>query len=565
MLDYNHEGIRLDSKRVRTGVPILQDPVRNRGTAFTEKERAQLGLKGLLPPRVSSQEYQVDRIMANLRSSKTDLDRYVLLTALQDRNEQLYYRVVMDNMNELMPIIYTPTVGEACQKFGHIFRRARGMYLSTEDEGQIRSILDNWPYPDVRVIVVTDGERILGLGDLGADGMGIPIGKLALYKACAGVNPRYCLPITLDVGTENEGMLQDPLYIGLPQKRVRGEEYDAFIEEFMVAVNDKFPKAIVQFEDFANRNAFRLLEAYRNRYTVFNDDIQGTASVTLAGLLTALRVTGGELEDQRVLFLGAGEAGIGIGNLFSSALMREGLKADEARSHCWFFDSTGLVVSSRNNLATHKVPYAHDAPETDSLLEAVRALKPTALIGVSGQPESFPREVIELMTELNETPIIFALSNPTSRAECTAVQAIQWSKGRCVFASGSPFDKVEYEGRSIVPGQSNNAYIFPGLGLGLIVSEAKTIPDELFTIAAEALTETVGEHDLQIGRIFPSLTRIREVSAHIAIRVAEYVFDNHLSERVMPDDLRSEIEDAMFDPTYSYAEGTIEKSESAGS
>jgi len=550
MFDDHNDEIILEPGSVHRGGKLLNDPVRNKGTAFTEEERSVLGLKGLLPPRISSEELQVSRVMENIRNAKTDLDRYVLLAALQDRNQTLFYRVVIDHLKELMPIIYTPTVGEACQKFAHIFRRPRGMYLSADDSGHIEKILHNWPHQDVRVIVVTDGERILGLGDLGADGMGIPIGKLALYTACAGVHPSNCLPITLDVGTENEDLLRDPLYIGLPRRRLRGAPYDEFIDEFMESVSNVFPSAIVQFEDFANRNAFRLLRKYRDRYATFNDDIQGTASVILAGLFTSLRLTGGEFEDQTILFLGAGEAGIGIGNLFGSALVQRGLDLDEARSHCWFFDSTGLVVGSRDDLADHKLPFAHDADETSDLLEAIRRLRPTALIGVSGQPGSFTREVVELMSEINDTPIIFALSNPTSKAECTARQAIRWSGGRCVFASGSPFDMVEYAGRTYVPGQANNAYIFPGLGLGLVISEADIIPDEMFTVAAKALTEMVSDHDLQIGRIFPSLARIREVSAHIAVQVARYVFDEGLTRKRMPDDLESEIKQAMFDPMY---------------
>jgi len=539
------------------GVKLLHDPVRNKGTAFSQEERRLLGLRGLLPPRVSSEELQVDRVMENLRAKSTDLERYVLLLALQDRNENLFYRVVMDHLKELMPIIYTPTVGEACQKFGHIFRRPRGLYLSAEDKGEIRDVLDNWPHRDVRVIVVTDGERILGLGDLGADGMGIPIGKLSLYTACAGIHPTQCLPITLDVGTENEDLLVDPLYIGLPQRRLRGEDYDAFIEEFVLAVKETFPRAVLQFEDFANRNAFRLLRTYRDRFTVFNDDIQGTASVTLAGLLSALRITGQKLTDQRVLFYGAGEAGIGIGDLLTSALMTEGLTKEEARSRCWFVDSKGLVVSSREDLADHKVRFAHDAPFMSDVLEIIEHVQPTALIGVSGQPATFTRPVIERMANLNERPIIFALSNPTSKSECTARQAYRWSDGRCVFASGSPFDMVEYKGRSFVPGQANNAYIFPGLGLGLIASGATRVPDELFTIAARALVEIVSVHDLELGRIFPSLARIRSVSAHIAVAVAERVFELGLTDQDRPDDLVATVAETMYQPDYPDYAATV--------
>ena len=546
--DPNHTHNEPDA--VHRGVKLLHDPIRNKGTAFTAEERDLLGLRGLLPPRVSSEDLQVRRVMENLRGKSTDLGRYVLLTALQDRNENLFYRVIMDHLKELMPIIYTPTVGEACQKFAHIFRRPRGLYLSADDKGSLRDVMDNWPHDDVRVIVVTDGERILGLGDLGADGMGIPIGKLALYTACAGIHPTQCLPITLDVGTENPDLLSDPLYIGLPQRRLRGEDYDAFVEEFVTAVMDRYPNAVLQFEDFANRNAFRLLRAYRDRFTVFNDDIQGTASVTLAGLLSALRLTGQDLKDQRVLFYGAGEAGIGIGDLLSSALVSEGRSLDEARGASWFMDSKGLVVASRTDLADHKQRYAHDAPFVDNIIDAIELIRPTALIGVSGQPGTFTKRAVRLMSEINERPIIFALSNPTSKSECTARQAYTWSDGQCVFASGSPFDLVEFGGATFVPGQANNAYIFPGLGLGLIVSGATRVPDELFAVAARALADIVSEHDLRMGRIFPSLTRIREVSAHIAMAVAERVFELGLSRQEKPDDLEAAIREAMYDPEY---------------
>jgi len=548
-----------ESGAAHRGVKLLHDPIRNKGTAFTADERKLLGLRGLLPPRVSTEDLQVRRIMENLRAKNTDLERYILLSALQDRNENLFYRVVMDHLKELMPIIYTPTVGEACQKFGHIFRRPRGLYLSAEDEGDLARIMDNWPHKDVRVIVVTDGERILGLGDLGADGMGIPIGKLSLYTACAGIHPTQCLPITLDVGTENKELLGDPLYIGLPRHRLRGEEYDAFIEEFVSAVQQKFPRAVLQFEDFANQNAFRLLRTYRDRLTTFNDDIQGTASVTLAGLISALRITRQELKDQRVLFYGAGEAGIGIGDLLTSALVADGMPLDDARKRSWFMDSKGLVVASREGLADHKQRYAHEGVFTPDLVEAINQIRPTAIIGVSGQPGTFTRAAVERMAALNERPIVFALSNPTSKSECTARQAYNWSKGQCVFASGSPFDVVEYGGRTFVPGQANNAYIFPGLGLGLIVSGATRVPDELFAVAAKALADIVSEHDLGLGRIFPSLARIREVSAHIATAVAERVYELGLESVDRPEDLNQAVLDSMYQPDYpDYVESVKE-------
>jgi malate dehydrogenase (oxaloacetate-decarboxylating)(NADP+) len=532
------------------GVKLLHDPVRNKGTAFTEGEREALGLRGLLPPRVLSQELQVARFMENLRALPDDLDRYIALVALQDRNEVLYYRVLMDHLEELMPIVYTPTVGEACQKFGHIFRRPRGLYVSAADRGRVKELLLNWPHDDVRIIVVTDGERILGLGDLGADGMGIPIGKLSLYSACAGIHPTRTLPVTLDVGTDNEALLRDPLYLGIPHRRLRGEAYDELVDEFFQAVAEVFPRAVVQLEDFATRNAFRLLEKYRVGFCSFDDDIQGTAGVALAGILSALRITGHGLGDRPFLFLGAGEAGIGIGDLIVAALVHEGWDEAEARRRCWFVDSRGLVVKDRQDLASHKKAFAHEADFTASLLEALERLQPGALIGVSGQPQTFTRPVLEAMARINERPIVFALSNPTSKAECTAEQAYAWTGGRAIFASGSPFPPVELDGRRFVPGQGNNAYVFPGVGLGLIASEAKECTQEMFFVAAHALAGMVGEDDLSQGRIYPSLTRIRDVSARIATAVAGVAFDRGLAGVARPDDLEALVRSAMFEPEY---------------
>ena len=489
--------------------------------------------------------------MENIRVKNNDLERYVFLSALQDRNETLFYRVVMDHLKELMPIIYTPTVGEACQKFGHIFRRPRGLFISREDKGSIQDVLKNWPHRDVKFIVVTDGERILGLGDLGADGMGIPIGKLALYTACAGIHPTQCLPITLDVGTESKERLSDPLYIGTQARRLKGSEYDELIEEFMVAVTTQFPGVVVQFEDFANHNAFRLLRSYQDRFCVFNDDIQGTASVTMAGILSALKVTHKLLTDQKILFFGAGEAGIGIGHLISGAMESEGLTLAEARERCWFFDSTGLVTKSRTNLAEHKLPFAHEGAFTDSLLEAVKRLRPTALIGVSGMPQTFTKDIVEAMSSFQDRPIIFALSNPTSKSECTAKQAYKWSNGMAIYASGSPFDLVDYKGQTFIPGQANNAYIFPGLGLGLLVSGAERVTDELFAVAARSLADQVREADLAVGRIFPALDTIRTVSAQIAYDVASMVYKRGLTLQNPPTDLRQAIHESMFVPVYS--------------
>ena len=530
------------------GVKLLHDPVRNKGTAFTAEERALLGLRGLLPPRPQTQDLQVRRVMASVRGKPNDLERYIYLVALQDRNETLFYRVVVDHLEEIMPIIYTPTVGQACVSYGHIFRRPRGMFLSAEDRGCIRDVLVNWPHGDVRIIVVTDGERILGLGDQGANGMGIPVGKLSLYTACAGIHPTQCLPITLDVGTDNEELLRDPLYVGLPQRRLRGAAYAEFLDEFMEAATERFPHAVVQLEDFATANAFHLLEKYRGRVCSFDDDIQGTGAVALAGIFSALRITKRPLAEQRFLFLGAGEAGIGIGDLIVAAMVDDGMSEAEARKRCWFMDSRGLVVKSRDNLAHHKLPYAHEhAPITD-LETAVRALKPTGLIGVSGMPQTFTQPVIGALAEINERPIVFALSNPTSKAECTARQAYTWTDGRAIFASGSPFDPVDHGGRTFVPGQGNNAYIFPGVGLGAIASQTREVTDEMFFLAAKVLASMVSEHDLAIGRIYPSLRMIRDVSRRIAVAVAENAFERGLARAPRPDDIDAEVARLMFDP-----------------
>jgi malate dehydrogenase (oxaloacetate-decarboxylating)(NADP+) len=540
---------------VRRGLPrgaaLLHDPVFNKGTAFGEAERGALGLRGLLPPHVHTIGEQVRRVMDNYRTKKTDLERYIHLVSLQDRNETLFYRVVVENLEEMMPIIYTPTVGTACQQYGHLFRRPRGVYLSARDKGRFRAILRNWPYRDVRVIVVTDGERILGLGDLGASGMGIPVGKLSLYTACAGINPANTLPVLLDVGTENEALLGDPLYMGIRRRRVRGRAYDGLVDEFITAAQRNFPRALIQFEDFANTNAFRLLEKYREKVLTFNDDIQGTASVTLAGLYSAMRITKRRLADQTILFLGAGEAGIGIGDLIVSAMVDEGLAPDEARQCCWFVDSKGLVVRGREGLAAHKIRYAHEHAPCPDLASAIEALEPTALIGVSTSPKAFDRSILQRMAGLNERPIVFALSNPTSKSECSAEEAYNWTGRRAIFASGSPFPPCVLNGRTYVPGQGNNAYVFPGIGLGAVACEARHITDRMFSEAARALADCVLESDLEMGRIYPSLKRIREVSAKIGAAVAAVAFKDGLARIRRPVNLLRHVKSVMWDPRYT--------------
>ena len=542
----------LPLSELHRGVKILHDPIRNKGTAYTDAERDALKLRGLLPPRVHSPAEQELRVLGNIRNKPTDLARYLYLIALQDRNEVLFYRVVMNNIEEMMPLIYTPTVGQACQEFQHIFRKPRGFYVSANDRGQIAEILQNWPHKNARIIVITDGERILGLGDLGADGMGIPIGKLALYTACAGIHPTQCLPVMLDVGTNNEALLNDPLYNGLERRRLRGEKYDELVEEFVEAAREVFPGVLIQFEDFGNSNAFRLLDKYRERACVFNDDIQGTGAVALSGIIGSLRITGEKLADQRLLFLGAGEAGIGTADTFVAALGEEGIAAAEARKQCWFMDTQGLLVTDREDLPPQKVPYAQDHPHISDLLEAVNTIKPTAILGLSGQPKSFSREVIEAMAKINKRPIIFALSNPTSKAECTAEQAYKWSKGKAVFASGSPFDPVKYGNRIFVPGQGNNVYIFPGVGLGAIVSGARHVTNEMFLAASHSLANQVTDSDLVLGRVYPSLSRIREVSALIAHDVAKIAWETGLASREQPEDVMADIRKHMFQPVYPH-------------
>ncbi len=538
----------------RRGMDILHDPLLNKGTAFTEAERDALGLRGLLPPHVATQEEQVARILENLRRLPTALEKHIALTALHNRNETLFFRVIGDHPDEMMPLIYTPTVGLACQQYGHIYQQARGLFIGANDRGRVAQVLRNWPHRDVRIIVVTDGERILGLGDLGANGMGIPVGKLSIYTACAGIAPERCLPVTLDVGTNNEQLLADPLYIGLKRKRLVGEAYDALVEEFITAAQETFPGAIVQFEDFANHNAFRLLERYRDRICTFNDDIQGTAAVALAGLLSALRVTGARLAEQKVLFLGAGEAATGIAQLVSLGMAQQGLEAGQARARCWLFDSRGLVVKDRQGLAPHKVPYAHDHPRCDDFTDAVKRLRPTAIVGVAAVGGTFTREVLEAMAAVNERPIVFALSNPTSQAECTAEQAYAYTGGRALFACGSPFDPVETGGRRFVPRQGNNSYVFPGIGLGVIACGARRVSDAMFLAAAEALAAQVTAEDLAQGSLYPPLAAIRAVSVRLAAAVADVAYRQGLARGIRPADLEAHIRAQMYEPRYrSYA------------
>jgi len=532
------------------GIALLHEPMLNKGTAFTEEERDALGLRGLLPPRVFTQEQQVARVLENLRSKATDLEKYVDLAALHDRNEALFFRVLMDHPDEMTPIVYTPTVGRACQEFGHIFQQPRGIFITANDRGRIRSVLANWPRRDVAIIVITDGERILGLGDQGAGGMGIPIGKLSLYTACAGIAPHACLPVLLDVGTNNVALLEDPFYLGLQQPRLRGDDYDRLVDEFVTAAQEVFPGVVIQFEDFATQNAFRLLQKYRDRIPTFNDDIQGTAAVSLAGILSAIRITGAMLTEQTLLFQGAGEAATGIADLVVAAMIAEGLDPAAARRRCWLFDSRGLVVGGRSDLAAHKRAYAHDHPPVGTLLNAVNALQPTTIIGVAAVPNAFTEDIVRTMAFINRRPIVFALSNPTSKSECSAEQAYGWSEGRAVFACGSPFDPVTVANRTFVPRQGNNSYIFPGVGLGVIAARATRVTDEMFMAAARALAEQVTQDDLDQGSLYPPLKNIRQVSAHIATAVAEIAYTQGFAHGPRPNDIVEFVKTQMYEPRY---------------
>ena len=534
-----------------TGYDLLHNPRLNKGTAFTEAERRSQALEGLLPPAVTTMELQVERRRDEIARLDNDLQKYLVLSDLQARNETLYYAVLMSDPATYMPIVYTPTVGEACQKFGHIFRQPRGIYLPISARGRVKELLSNWPDKDVRFIVVTDGERILGLGDLGAGGMGIPIGKLALCTACAGVPPQFCLPVVLDVGTNNQALLDDPLYLGLRQSRVRGGAYMAFVEEFVAAVQQLYPKCCIQWEDFANTNAVPILERYRNEICTFNDDIQGTAGVALAGILASLRITKQKITDQRFLFLGAGSAGTGIAELISQAMSEAGMDIHEARRRNPLFDVNGLLVTSRNDLANFQRPFAQDRPPISTFVEAVKALKPTGIIGVSGIPKLFTREVIETMGELNQRPIIFPYSNPTSRSECTAEEAYRWSDGRAIFASGSPFPPVDIGGRKFVPNQGNNVYIFPAMAMALFATEAKRVTDEMFLTAAQAIAEQVSEDNLVAGLIYPPREQIFSASLHVAERVAVCIFDQGLARTPRPDDVGALIRARVYRPLYA--------------
>jgi malate dehydrogenase (oxaloacetate-decarboxylating) len=547
--------------RVHTrGRALLLDPCRNKGTAFSLDEREALGLLGLLPPALCTLEQQLDRCYENFQAAQGPLAKHIYLAGLHDRNEVLFYRLLHEHIDEMMPIVYTPVVGEACQRFSHLYRRARGVYVTLRHRGRMAQVLANWDGQSPSVIVATDGERILGLGDQGAGGMGIPIGKLSLYTLCAGVPPETTLPIMLDVGTDNEERLADPLYLGVRQTRLRGAEYQEFIDEFVEAVRTVYPAAILQWEDFLKENALFQLTRFRDRLTSFNDDIQGTAAVTLGALLASLRVTGGSLPEQRVLMAGAGASAQGIAQLLVAALVDQGLDERDARSRIWMVDRKGLVVQGREGLPAFKRAFARAPDEVAgwsvadlgaiSLQEVVGAVRPTMLIGTSTTPGLFSKGVLRTMAEHVERPVVLPLSNPTSKAECTPADALHWTDGRALVATGSPFDPVLVGGRRVRIGQCNNSFVFPGVGLGAWVGGVRRITDGMFLDAARALAEFVSPADIEQPTLLPEIHRIREISHAVACAVIRRAVDEELAEPELLTDLEQRVQDAMWFPEY---------------
>ena len=538
------------SARELRGYGLLEDPTRSKGTAFSLEERRQLGLEGLLPSSVEGLDRQVERVLQQLDAKPTDLERYIYLVSLADRNETLFFRTLMADPARFMPIVYDPTVADACLTFGHIYRRARGMYITREMKGRIAEVLRNWPSRDVRFICVSTGGRILGLGDIGANGMGIPIGKLQLYTACAAVPPTCMLPVLLDIGTTNASLRADPLYLGLRQIPPSTDELDALTEEFVQAVQEVFPGCCIHFEDWKGTDAIRVLKRYSEKVLCYNDDIQGTASVSLAGLTAALQIIDKPLIEQRILFLGAGSAAIGIANLIVRAMQQKGLSLDAARSRISMFNSKGLLDASRTELSPDQKVYARNSAPTRDLVDAIENLKPTVLIGVSAQGGAFSQKVVEAMTRLNDRPIIFAMSNPTNRAECSAEEAYRWSNGKALFAAGVQFPDVSLNGQTFHPGQANNFYIYPAVGLATYVARPRRLTDACFIVAAQASADQVGPDLRAKGMLFPSQANILETEVTTATRVAEFMFDQGLARVERPRDIRGWIEEQLYRPQY---------------
>jgi malate dehydrogenase (oxaloacetate-decarboxylating)(NADP+) len=532
------------------GIAVLQDPKLNKSTAFTEAERQALGIVGLVPDVTEGEDLQLQRVNLQLAQKPTDLERYVYLMNLLDHNETLFYRTLMSDPARFLNIEYDPTIGEACLKFGHIYRQARGMYLSMTRRGKVKDVLKNWPEKDVRFICVTDAGRILGLGDLGANGMGIPIGKLQLYTACAGVPPQFLLPMYLDAGTNNEQYLHDPLYLGMRKTRPSTEELYSFVDEFVQAVQEVFPKCCIHFEDWTGVDAVHLLQRYRDKYCIYNDDVQGTAGITLAGMINATKVKGTKLKDEKYLFLGAGSAAIGLANLLCSALVAQGLPLKEAQSRVYMFDINGLLEDTRKDLVDFQKPYAHRHAPTRDFVAAIESIKPTTLIGVSTVGGTFTQKVIEAMSRINERPVILALSNPTEHAECTPEQAYTWSKGKAIYAAGVQFAPVHLNGKTFLPGQANNFYIFPAIGMGVYATQASRVPDELFIEAAQAVADQVPSDLLNQGCLYPLQSNILETEIRTAARVAKLVFDMGLARVTRPTDMVAFIREHVYNPQY---------------
>ena len=543
-----------------TGQQLIESPLFNKGSAFSEEERIEFGLQGLVPPHVSTIDEQLARTYGSYKQKTTDLERYIYLVSLQDRNETLFYRLLQDHITEMMPVIYTPVVGDGCKQYSHIYRRPRGLYIDYPHRNDIGTILDNATNKDIDVIVVTDGERILGLGDLGVGGMGIPVGKLSLYTLCAGVPPSRTLPIMLDTGTDNQELLSDDLYLGWRHERVRGQDYDDFIEMFVQTVIDKFPYVLLQWEDFSKNNANRLLERYRDRLCTFNDDIQGTGAVTLAGLLAAMGVIGSRLKAQRVAILGAGSSASGISDQIVAGMMGEGLTKREAESLIWLTDSHGLVHTGREGLESFKQRYAQDVeqlsgwvldePGVISLMDVVRNVHPTILIGTSAQPGAFTESIVREMAKHVERPVIFPLSNPTSKSEAVPADLINWTDGRALIATGSPFPPVQYNDQSISIGQCNNAFVFPGVGLGVIASGARRVRNEMFVAAARALAEFSPALDDPAAPLYPALEGVRGMSRCVALAVAAEACRLDLASISRPE-IKDRIAAKMWSPRYA--------------
>jgi malate dehydrogenase (oxaloacetate-decarboxylating)(NADP+) len=533
------------------GIEVLQDPSLNKSTAFTDAEKQALGLVGLVPDVTETEDVQLQRVMLQLSQKNTDLDRYIYLINLLDHNETLFYRTVMSDPNRFLPIVYDPTIGEACLKFGHIYRQARGMYLSMARRGQVKDILKNWPQKDVRFICVTDSGRILGLGDLGANGAGIPIGKLQLYTACAGVPPKYLMPMYLDAGTNNEQYLHDPLYLGMRKTRPSTEELYSFVDEFVEAVQELFPKCCIHFEDWTGSDAVHLLKRYRDKCCVYNDDVQGTAGIVLAGMINAARLKGTKLSDEKYLFLGAGSAAIGLADLICSAMVQQGMTLKDAQSRVSMFDVNGLLEDSRKDLFDFQKPYAHRHAPTRDFVAAIESIKPTTIIGVSTVGGLFTQKVIEAMSRINARPVVLALSNPTDHAECTPEQAYTWSKGKAIYAAGVQFPPVHYNGKTYLAGQANNFYVFPAIGMAVFATQASRVTDEMFIEAAQGVADQVPPEMLKQGLLFPLQSNILEAEIQTAARVAKLIFDSRLARVDRPADIVAFIRSHVYKPEYA--------------